>query len=62
MTRAMAAMNALAGLIPGSLVVIGDAPTALREVIRLTETGRIRPALVIGTPVGFGGRRKPKKP
>jgi sirohydrochlorin cobaltochelatase len=40
------------GLLEGGIVVIGNAPTALYEVIRLIETG-LRPALVIGVPVGF---------
>ena len=34
-------------------VAIGNAPTALRELIRLGAAGAVRPALVIGLPVGF---------
>jgi precorrin-8X/cobalt-precorrin-8 methylmutase len=37
----------------GSVVAIGNAPTALLEVIRLIEEDGVRPALVIGVPVGF---------
>jgi precorrin-8X/cobalt-precorrin-8 methylmutase len=40
------------GLLDGGLVVIGNAPTALYEAIRLVEAGA-RPALIIGVPVGF---------
>jgi precorrin-8X/cobalt-precorrin-8 methylmutase len=40
------------GLLAGSIVAIGNAPTALYEVIRCIEEG-LRPALVIGVPVGF---------
>jgi precorrin-8X/cobalt-precorrin-8 methylmutase len=40
------------GLLDGSIVAIGNAPTALYEVIRLMSEG-VRPALVIGVPVGF---------
>jgi precorrin-8X/cobalt-precorrin-8 methylmutase len=40
------------GWLEGGLVVIGNAPTALYEVIRLVEAG-LRPALIIGVPVGF---------
>lgn len=40
------------GLLEGGLVVIGNAPTALYEVIRCIEEGA-RPALVVGVPVGF---------
>ena len=39
----------------GAVFVIGNAPTALFEVIRLAEAGRLDPALVIGLPVGFVG-------
>jgi precorrin-8X/cobalt-precorrin-8 methylmutase len=40
------------GLLEGGLVVIGNAPTALYEVLYWVKEG-IRPALVIGVPVGF---------
>jgi precorrin-8X/cobalt-precorrin-8 methylmutase len=40
------------GLLDGALVAIGNAPTALFEVLRLADTG-VRPALVVGVPVGF---------
>jgi precorrin-8X/cobalt-precorrin-8 methylmutase len=40
------------GLIDGGLVVIGNAPTALYEAIRLLKAGA-RPALIVGVPVGF---------
>jgi precorrin-8X/cobalt-precorrin-8 methylmutase len=40
------------GLLDDGIVAIGNAPTALYEVIRLVDTG-LRPALVIGVPVGF---------
>jgi precorrin-8X/cobalt-precorrin-8 methylmutase len=39
----------------GAVFVIGCAPTALFEVVRLVESGALRPALVIGMPVGFVG-------
>jgi precorrin-8X/cobalt-precorrin-8 methylmutase len=35
------------------IVVIGNAPTALMELTRMIKEGRVRPALVIGVPVGF---------
>lgn len=41
------------GLINGSLVGIGNAPTALIEIVRLIREEGARPALVIGMPVGF---------
>ena len=39
-------------LLERSIVAIGNAPTALYEVIRLVEEG-VRPALIVGVPVGF---------
>jgi precorrin-8X/cobalt-precorrin-8 methylmutase len=42
------------GLLEGNIVAIGNAPTALYELLRYIEEG-IRPALVIGVPVGFVG-------
>jgi precorrin-8X methylmutase (EC 5.4.1.2) len=40
------------GLLDGAVVAIGNAPTALYELLRLINSGA-RPALVIGVPVGF---------
>ncbi len=37
------------------IVVIGNAPTALFELIDLIKKGAAQPALVIGIPVGFVG-------
>jgi precorrin-8X/cobalt-precorrin-8 methylmutase len=42
------------GLLEGSIVAIGNAPTALYEVLRYIKEG-LQPALVIGVPVGFVG-------
>lgn len=39
----------------GAVWAIGNAPTALDELIRLADAGAVRPALVIGVPVGFVG-------
>ncbi|MEM7131830.1 MAG: precorrin-8X methylmutase [Chloroflexota bacterium] len=41
------------GLLQDSIVVVGNAPTALFEIIRLMLEKEVRPALVIGVPVGF---------
>lgn len=51
-TRSAAAIRRLAGDLPGAVVALGNAPTALFEVLRLAQTG-CRPALVVGVPVGF---------
>ena len=51
-TRTSAGFLALKEQLNGSIVVIGNAPSSLLSVCRLIEEG-IRPAVVIGTPVGF---------
>jgi precorrin-8X/cobalt-precorrin-8 methylmutase len=54
-TRAVQAMRKAhrQGLLENGIVAIGNAPTALLEVRRLCEEDGVRPALVIGMPVGF---------
>ncbi|SMF40039.1 precorrin-8X methylmutase [Pseudobacteriovorax antillogorgiicola] len=41
------------GLLDGAVVAVGNAPTALLETVRLIEELNVRPALIIGVPVGF---------
>ena len=46
---------------PGSLVLIGSAPTALERLLELVREGGVAvPALVIGMPVGFVGVTRSK--
>lgn len=54
-TRAIEAMRKAhaRGLLDGATVAIGNAPTALLEVLRLAREEGAKPALVIGVPVGF---------
>jgi precorrin-8X/cobalt-precorrin-8 methylmutase len=54
-TRAIEAMRKAwrLGHLDGSIVAIGNAPTALLEVVRLIREEGARPALVVGVPVGF---------
>lgn len=52
-TRSAAAFTHLGPRLDGSVVAIGNAPTALVEVVRLIREAGARPALVIGVPVGF---------
>lgn len=54
-TRAVQAMRKAQRLVllDGAIVGIGNAPTALIELVRLIREEGIRPALVIGMPVGF---------
>ncbi|MBQ3374713.1 MAG: precorrin-8X methylmutase [Oscillospiraceae bacterium] len=51
-TRAVAAMEYAAEHYPGAVLAIGNAPTALFQICEQIENG-LRPALVIGIPVGF---------
>ncbi len=52
-TRSQVCMRMSAGQIDGGIVAVGNAPTALLEVLRMMGEGAARPALVIGIPVGF---------
>jgi precorrin isomerase len=61
-TRSAAGMAAAAAAHPeGAVVVVGCAPTALDEVVRMHHAGTFRPALVIGMPVGFVGAAESKE-
>ncbi|MHB8163838.1 MAG: precorrin-8X methylmutase [Methanoregula sp.] len=51
-TRSSAGFMALKDRLPGSIVVIGNAPSALLMLCDFVKAG-IRPAVIIGTPVGF---------
>ncbi|MGH3853282.1 MAG: precorrin-8X methylmutase [Pseudonocardiaceae bacterium] len=54
LTRCATGIRAAAAAHPdGAVWAVGNAPTALRELIRLAASGALRPALVIGLPVGF---------
>lgn len=52
-TRSETAMRLLGRELDGAAVLIGNAPTALFEVLRLYREEGIRPAVVVGVPVGF---------
>src|SRR2546428_1496854 len=52
-TRSETAMRHAASEMNSSIVAIGNAPTALFEVIRMIKEGVTKPALVVGIPVGF---------
>lgn len=60
-TRSAAAIGLAARRHPtGALWVIGNAPTALTELLALHDRGAIDPAAVIGLPVGFVGAAESK--
>lgn len=52
-TRAVAAMRHAANTCSGAVFAVGNAPTALLALCDLMEEEQLRPALVIGVPVGF---------
>jgi precorrin-8X/cobalt-precorrin-8 methylmutase len=59
-TRSAAAVELWRDRLPGSVVVIGNAPTALFHLLEMLENGAARPALILGIPVGFVGAAESK--
>jgi precorrin-8X/cobalt-precorrin-8 methylmutase len=53
LTRSAAAIRRMVDDLAGSIVAVGNAPTALFELLRLVDAAHVRPALVVGVPVGF---------
>ena len=60
-TRSMAALELWQPHLAGSLVLIGNAPTALFRLLEMLEAGADKPALVIAMPVGFVGAAESKQ-
>jgi len=60
-TRSMAALELWRSNLAGSVVVIGNAPTALFRLLEMIESGAGKPALIIGMPVGFVGAAESKQ-
>jgi len=60
-TRVAAALELWRERLEGSLVVVGNAPTALFRLLELIAEGATRPAAVIGVPVGFVGAAESKE-
>jgi precorrin-8X/cobalt-precorrin-8 methylmutase len=52
-TRSEMAMRYAADEINGGIVAIGNAPTALYEIIKMVRENATKPALIVGIPVGF---------
>jgi precorrin-8X/cobalt-precorrin-8 methylmutase len=59
-TRTAAAMELWRPHLAGSLVVVGNAPTALFRLFEMLDEGVPKPAAVIGMPVGFVGAAESK--
>lgn len=62
-TRSAAAVDIAVteGLLDGAVAAIGNAPTALFRLLELVLAGRVRPAAIIGVPVGFVGAAESKQ-
>ncbi|MDT5009309.1 MAG: precorrin-8X/cobalt-precorrin-8 methylmutase [Mycobacterium sp.] len=60
-TRSAAAVELWADRIPGAVLAIGNAPTALFRLLELVDDGVPAPAAVLGGPVGFVGSAQSKQ-
>jgi precorrin-8X/cobalt-precorrin-8 methylmutase len=52
-TRARMAVDLSGDTLEGGIYAVGNAPTALLRLIELINENKIRPALILGFPVGF---------
>jgi precorrin-8X/cobalt-precorrin-8 methylmutase len=60
-TRSAAAMHLWLDRMAGSVIAIGNAPTALFHLLELLRDGAPKPAAIIGMPVGFVGAAESKE-
>lgn len=60
-TRSAAALELWREHLEGSVVVIGNAPTALFYLLEMLDAGAPKPALILGFPVGFVGALESKE-
>jgi precorrin-8X/cobalt-precorrin-8 methylmutase len=60
-TRSAAALDLWRDRLGGSVVAIGNAPTALFRLLEMLDDGAPAPAAVIGLPVGFVGALESKE-
>lgn len=59
-TRSAAQVDYWSGRLGGSIVAIGNAPTALFRLLENLDEGAEKPALILGLPVGFVGAAESK--
>ena len=59
-TRSAAALRLWLDRLAGSVVAIGNAPTALFHLLELLRDGAPKPAAILGMPVGFVGAAESK--
>jgi precorrin-8X/cobalt-precorrin-8 methylmutase len=60
-TRSAAALELMSERLAGSVVAIGNAPTALFRLLELVDEGAGHPSAVLGIPVGFVGAAESKR-
>ncbi len=60
-TRSMTGIKLAEKEIAGNIIAIGNAPTALFALLELCKIKGIKPALIVGTPVGFVGAAESKE-
>jgi precorrin-8X/cobalt-precorrin-8 methylmutase len=62
LTRSAAAMRlAIKDGLDGAIVLVGNAPTAVFELVDQIKAGNVRPALIVAVPVGFVGAAESKE-
>jgi precorrin isomerase len=59
-TRSAAALELWRPYLAGSVIAIGNAPTALFRLLEMLDEGAPKPALILGFPVGFVGALESK--
>lgn len=59
-TRSAAAVELWRLHLEGAVVAIGNAPTALFHLLEMLEEGFLKPAIILGFPVGFVGAAESK--
>ena len=59
-TRSAAALDLWGEKLAGSVVAIGNAPTALFRLLEMLDAGAAKPAAILGIPVGFVGAAESK--
>ena len=60
-TRSAVAVDLWRERLPGSVVAVGNAPTALFRLLELLDEGVAPPAAIVGMPVGFIGAAESKE-
>tara|TARA_B100000315_G_scaffold215253_1_gene214452 strand:- start:5331 stop:6323 length:993 start_codon:yes stop_codon:yes gene_type:complete len=59
-TKASAGMKSLSHKLDENIIAIGNAPTALIELVNMIKNNGLKPALIVGIPVGFVNAKESK--